>query len=75
MKNSSYKGKHLEFNEIWHLIQVLKFYYEDVMKLKPREIAEILKLEFGCIVNEKDVSLNILLASYRDNDGNLKCYE
>ena len=31
MKNSPYKGKDLNFNEIWHLIQVLKFYYEDIM--------------------------------------------
>jgi hypothetical protein len=75
MKNSPYKGKKLEFNEVWHLIQVLKFYYEDIMKLAPKEIAEILMLEFGCEAGENDVSLNMLLASRRDSDGNLICYE
>jgi|TARA_R110000787_G_C13281172_1_gene432530 hypothetical protein len=75
MKNSPYKGKKLEFNEVWHLIQVLKFYYEDIMKLAPKEIAEILMLEFGCEAEENDVSLNMLLASRRDSDGNLICYE
>jgi|TARA_R110000751_G_scaffold68486_2_gene139446 hypothetical protein len=75
MKDSPYKGKQLEFNEVWHLIQVLKFYYEDVIKLAPKEIAEILMLEFGCKVDVNDVSLNILLAPHRDSDGNLICYE
>lgn len=75
MKDSPYKGKKLEFNEIWHLMQVLKFYYDDIMLLAAKEIAEILRLEFGCVLQENDVSLNLLLAHRRDSDGNLKCYE
>jgi len=75
MKNSPYKGKKLEFDEVWHLVQVLKFYYEDIMKLAPKEIVEILMLEFGCEIEENDVSLNMLLAYRRDSDGNLICYE
>jgi hypothetical protein len=75
MKSSPYKGKKLEFNEVWHLVQVLKFYYEDVMKLAPNEIVDILMLEFGCEVEKNDVSLNMLLASRRDSEGNLMCYE
>ena len=75
MKDSPYKGKKLEFNEIWHLMQVLKFYYDDIMLLTAKDIAEILRLEFGCVLQENDVSLNLLLAQRRDSDGNLKCYE
>ncbi len=75
MKNSPYKGKDLNFNEIWHLIQVLKFYYEDIMLLTPKGIADIIKVEFDCTIQENDVSLNLLLAHRRDSDGNLKCYE
>ena len=75
MKDSPYKGKKLEFNEIWHLMQVLKFYYDDIMLLTSKDIAEILRLEFGCVLQENDVSLNLLLAHRRDSDGNLKCYE
>jgi hypothetical protein len=45
------------------------------MKLAPKEIAEILMLEFGCKVDVNDVSLNILLAPHRDSDGNLICYD
>jgi len=75
MKNSPYKGKDLNFNEIWHLIQMLKFYYEDIMLLTPKSIADIIKVEFDCTIQENDVSLNLLLAHRRDSHGNLKCYE
>jgi len=71
MKDSPYKGKKLEFNEIWHLMQVLKFYYDDIMLLTAKDIAEILRLEFGCVLQENDVSLNLLLAHRRDSDVNL----
>ena len=56
MKDSPYKGKKLEFNEIWHLMQVLKFYYDDIMLLTAKDIAEILRLEFGCVLQEAIIS-------------------
>ena len=75
MKESPYKGKTLNFDEIFHIFQVLKFYYDDLDDLPPSAIAEIMKVEFGCKVTEKDVYLYLLIAPHWDSDGNLKSYD
>lgn len=75
MKNSPYKGKVLDFDEIFHIYQVLKFYYEDLETLPPAAVADIMKLEFGCIITENDVYLYLLTVQNRDSEGNLKCHD
>jgi len=75
MKNSPYKGKVLDFDEIFHIYQVLKFYYEDLETLPPAAVADIMKLEFGCIITENDVYLYLLTVQNRDTEGNLKCHD
>jgi len=75
MKNSPYEGKVLDLEDIWNVYQVLKFYYQDLDTLPPVAVADIMQLEFGCTVSEKDVYLYLLTAQNRDNDGNLKCHD
>jgi len=75
MKNSLYEGKVLNLKDIWSIYQILKFYYEDLESLPPLAISDIMELEFGCIVSEKDVYLYLLTAQNRDSSGNLKCHD
>ena len=75
MKKNPYEGKSLNFDEIFHIYQVLKFYYPDLEALSPAAVADIMKLEFGCIVSEKDVYLYLLTVQFseanRDSEGNV----
>jgi len=75
MKNSPYKGRVLDFDEVFHIYQVLKFYYEDLETLPPAAVADIMKLEFGCMTTENDVYLYLLTVQNRDTEGNLKCHD
>jgi hypothetical protein len=79
MKESPYKGKTLDFDEIFHIFQVLKFYYQDLETLAPAAIAEIMQMEFGCIVSKKDVYLYLFTVQFteasRDSEGNIMCHD
>jgi len=75
MKKSPYNGKHVDFTEIRHLYNVLKFYYDDLETLNIEAVTDIMRMEFGCKVNKFDVYLYLVTAQYWDNDGNLLCHE
>ena len=75
MKKSPYNGKHVSLNEIRHLYNVLKFYYDDLETLSIEAVTDIMRMEFGCKVNKNDVYLYLVTAQYWDDDGNLLCHE
>ena len=75
MKKSPYNGKCVDLNEIRHLYNVLKFYYDDLENLNIDAVADIMRMEFGCKVSKNDVYLYLLTANHWDNDGNLICNE
>ena len=75
MKKSPYNGKHVDLNEIRHLYNVLKFYYDDLESLSIDAVADIMAMEFGCKVSKNDVYLYLVTAQYWDDDGNLLCHE
>jgi len=70
MKNSPYSGKEVDIFEIQHIYQVLKFYYQDLETLPVAAIVDIIKMEFGCKIAAKDVSLYLLISNHWDCDGN-----
>ena len=75
MKKSPYNGKEVEFFEIQYLYNVLKFYYEDLEELSVEVVTEIIRMEFGCIIQVNDVYLYLLTAPHWDKDGNLKRHD
>jgi len=75
MRKSPYNGKKIDFFEVRHLYNVLKFYYDDLGDLPIEAVADIMRMEFGCKITKNDVYLYLVTVPYWDNDGNLICNE